>query len=57
MRVMVIYNPVSGRGKANQSAGLIAEMLLHVPCDVELIQTQPTPPEQPQEEPPREPDQ
>jgi len=46
MRVMVIYNPVSGRGKANQSAGLIAEMLLHVPCDVELIQTQPTPPEQ-----------
>jgi len=46
MRAMVIYNPVSGRGKANQSAGAIAELLVRVPCDVELVQTQPTSPEQ-----------
>lgn len=46
MRVMVIYNPVSGRGKANQSAGTIAELLVRLPCDVDLVQTQPTSPEQ-----------
>lgn len=45
MRVMVIYNPISGRGKSYKNAGAIAELLLRIPCDVELVQTQPSPPE------------
>ena len=46
MRVMVIYNPVSGRGRSCKSAGAIAELLVCVPCDVELVQTKPTSPTQ-----------
>ena len=42
MRVMIIYNPISGRGKSGKNAVAIAESLLRVPCDVELVQTQPT---------------
>jgi len=45
MRVMVLYNPVSGRGHACQSAGAIAEAFLQTQCDVELIPTQATAPE------------
>ncbi|MFT4592585.1 MAG: diacylglycerol kinase (ATP) [Phycisphaerales bacterium] len=43
---MVIYNPVSGRGRSCKSAGAIAELLVRVPCDVELVQTKPTSPTQ-----------
>jgi diacylglycerol kinase family enzyme len=46
MRVMVVYNPISGRGRSCKLAVAIAELLLRVPCDVELVQTQATPPEQ-----------
>lgn len=46
MRVMVIYNPISGRGRSCRSAGAISELLLRLPCDVELIQTQPSSTEQ-----------
>jgi len=46
MRVMVIYNPVSGRGKACRSAVAISEQLLRTTSEVELIQTQPASPEQ-----------
>ena len=45
MRVMVIYNPISGRGKSCRLALAIAELLLCTPCDVELVQTQPSSPE------------
>jgi len=45
MRVMVIYNPVSGRGKACISAVAIAEQFLRTTSEVELIQTQPALPE------------
>ncbi|MBC8201784.1 MAG: NAD(+)/NADH kinase [Planctomycetes bacterium] len=40
MRVLVLYNPVSGRGKACHLAVAIAQQFLQSPCDVELIQTQ-----------------
>lgn len=40
MRTMILYNPVSGRGRAGKLAGDITEMLLRTPCDVELIPTQ-----------------
>ena len=45
MRVMVMYNPVSGRGKSCRHAGAIAERLIQIPCDVELVQTQTISPE------------
>ncbi|MDP7005996.1 MAG: diacylglycerol kinase family protein [Phycisphaerales bacterium] len=40
MRVIVLYNPVSGRGRACKFAGAISESFLKVPCDVEMIPTQ-----------------
>jgi diacylglycerol kinase (ATP) len=40
MRVLVLYNPISGRGKACNMAVEIAQRFLLSPCDVELIQTQ-----------------
>ncbi len=45
MRVMVVYNPVSGRSMACRNAIAISERLLGIPYDVELIQTQSTSPE------------
>ncbi len=45
MRVMVIYNPISGRGTSCKHACGIAERLLQLPCDVELVQTQHSSPE------------
>ena len=45
MRVMVIYNPISGRGKSSKLALAIADLLLRLPSDVELVQTLPSPPE------------
>ncbi|HIO52430.1 MAG TPA: hypothetical protein EYN32_02180 [Phycisphaerales bacterium] len=40
MRVIVLYNPISGRGRACKLAGEISECFLKVPWDVELIPTQ-----------------
>ncbi len=40
MRVTLLYNPISGRGRACKFAGAIAERFLKVPCDVEMIPTQ-----------------
>ena len=45
MRAMVIYNPISGRGTSCNNACGVAERLLQLPCDVELVQTQPSSPE------------
>ncbi len=45
MRAMVIYNPISGRGTSCSNACGVAERLLQLPCDVELVQTQPSSPE------------
>ncbi len=40
MRVIILYNPVSGRGRASNKAFTIAEQFVKSPCDVELIPTQ-----------------
>ncbi|MBC8522851.1 NAD(+)/NADH kinase, partial [PVC group bacterium] len=40
MRVLVAYNPVSGRGVANKLSGEISMLLLKEGCDVELLATQ-----------------
>jgi diacylglycerol kinase (ATP) len=40
MRVQVLYNPVSGRGKACHLAVAIAQKFLQSTCEVELIPTQ-----------------
>ena len=40
MRVLVAYNPVSGRGVAKKLGADISDVLLHEGCDVELIPTQ-----------------
>ncbi len=40
MRIQVLYNPVSGRGKARHLAVAIAQQFLQSPCEVELIPTQ-----------------
>ena len=40
MRVLVAYNPVSGRGVANTLGGDISAALLQAGCDVELLPTQ-----------------
>lgn len=40
MRVLVAYNPVSGRGVANKLGGDISAALLQVGCDVELLPTE-----------------
>ncbi|MDP7009127.1 MAG: diacylglycerol kinase family protein [Phycisphaerales bacterium] len=40
MRVLVAYNPVSGRGVANKLAGDISASLLAANCDVELLPTE-----------------
>jgi diacylglycerol kinase (ATP) len=40
MRVLVLYNPVSGRGNACKMAVAITHRFLLLHCDVELIQTQ-----------------
>ncbi len=46
MRVLLVYNPISGRGTSCKLAGEYAELFLKLPCDVQLIQTEPTSPEQ-----------
>jgi diacylglycerol kinase (ATP) len=46
MRVMVIYNPISGRGRSCKLAQAIAALLQRIPCDVEIVQTQPMPSEE-----------
>ena len=40
MRVLVAYNPVSGRGIANKLGGDISAALLQKGCDVELLPTE-----------------
>ena len=40
MRVIILYNPISGRGRAGKFSGKIAESFLKIPWDVELIPTQ-----------------
>ena len=45
MRVLVMYNPISGRGKSSLLAQAIAALLQSIPCDVELVQTHPSSPE------------
>ncbi len=45
MRVMVIYNPISGRGHSAKNAGEIAQQVTRIPSDVELVETQPSSPE------------
>jgi diacylglycerol kinase (ATP) len=40
VRVIILYNPVSGRGRACNTAFAIAEQFLKSPCDVEMIPTQ-----------------
>ena len=40
MRVLVAYNPVSGRGVAKKLGADISDVLLHEGCDVELVPTQ-----------------
>lgn len=40
MRVLVLYNPVSGRGKACNMAYAIAEQFVKTTCDIEMIPTQ-----------------
>ena len=43
-RILIAYNPVSGRGRASQFATAIAAELVQHPCDVEMCPTQPTEP-------------
>jgi len=40
MRVLIAYNPVSGRGFANKLGGDISTALLQAGCDVELLPTE-----------------
>ena len=40
MRVLILYNPVSGRGKACKMAYAIAEQFVKSPCEIEMIATQ-----------------
>ena len=40
MRVFILYNPVSGRGRACNMAYAIAEQFVNSTCDVEMIATQ-----------------
>jgi len=40
MRVLIAYNPVSGRGVANKLSGDISAALLQSGCDVELLPTE-----------------
>ena len=40
-RILITYNPVSGRGRASQFATAIAAELVQHPCDVEMCPTQP----------------
>lgn len=40
MRVLVAYNPVSGKGHANTLGGAISALFLKKGCDVELLPTQ-----------------
>jgi diacylglycerol kinase (ATP) len=40
MRVLILYNPVSGRGKACKMAYAIAEKFVKSSCDIEMIPTQ-----------------
>ena len=40
MRLIILYNPVSGRGRACSMAYAIAEQFTKSPCDVEMIATQ-----------------
>ncbi len=39
-RILIAYNPVSGRGEASKFATAIASNLLQQPCDVEMCPTQ-----------------
>ena len=43
-RILIAYNPVSGRGRASQFATAIAAELVQHPCDVEMCPTQSTEP-------------
>ncbi len=43
-RILIAFNPVSGRGRASQFATAIAAELLQHPCDVEMCPTQPADP-------------
>ena len=40
MRVVILYNPISGRGKACKMAYAIAEKCIQTTCVVEIIATQ-----------------
>jgi diacylglycerol kinase family enzyme len=40
MRVLIAYNPVSGRGFANKLGGEISAAILRAGCDVELLPTE-----------------